>query len=127
MRPHRSFLAGLALAASLAPAISTAVDAALAEASDAAFTAADFDANGKVSWEEFRNRVVAVFGHLDGNEDGRVAGDEHPPAISKAGRTVQPGNVTAESFTASVAAAFKASDKDGDGELSAQEWSGKSP
>lgn len=111
----------------LAPALAAAQDPALASAADAAFAAADFDGNGKVSWEEFRNRVVKVFGQLDHNEDGRIAGDEHPPAVDKAGKAVQPGNVTAESFTAAVAVAFKASDTDGDGELSAQEWSGKSP
>lgn len=129
MRRRLRFLAALAFAATLVPAITIAADAdaELAKASDAAFTAADFDANGKVSWEEFRNRVVAVFGHLDYNEDGRIAGEEHPPAVDKAGKAVQPGNVTAESFTGSVAAAFKASDKDGDGELSLQEWSGTRP
>lgn len=119
----------LALAAALvlAPAVGAAQDPALAKAADAAFTAADFDGDGKVSWEEFRNRVVKVFGHLDQNSDGRIAGDEHPPAVDKAGKEVQPGNVSAESFTAAVAEAFKASDKDGDGSLSAQEWSGKQP
>lgn len=111
----------------LAPALAAAQDPALASAADAAFHAADFDGNGEVSWEEFRNRVVKVFGQLDHNEDGRIAGDEHPPAVDQAGKDVQPGNVTAESFTAAVAAAFKASDADGDGQLSAQEWSGKSP
>lgn len=105
----------------------TAEDKSLADAADAAFEAADHDSSGKVSWEEFRNRVVAVFGHLDENEDGRIAGDEHPEAVDSDGKTVQPGNVTAESFTSSVAEAFKASDKDGDGELSAEEWSGKKP
>lgn len=116
--------AGITLAAVLTP-FASADDKALAAAADNAFVAADFDGNGEVSWEEFRNRVVAVFGHLDHNQDGRIAGDEHPPAFDKGGQEVQPGNISAESFTASVAAAFKAADKDGDGELSAQEWSGK--
>lgn len=120
-------LAVTAFALVLAPALATAQDPALAQAADEAFLAADFDGNGKVSWEEFRNRVVKVFGHLDRNEDGRIAGDEHPPAVGKDGNAVQPGNVTSESFTAAVAAAFKASDRDGDGQLSLQEWSGKSP
>jgi Ca2+-binding EF-hand superfamily protein len=123
---HRS-TAVLALALALTPVIAAAQDPALTKAADAAFTAADFDGDGKVSWEEFRNRVVKVFGHLDHNEDGRIAGDEHPPAVDKAGKEVQPGNVTAESFTAAVAEAFKASDKNGDGALSAEEWSGKQP
>ncbi len=91
--------------------------------SEADFSAADFDGNGAVSWEEFRNRVVAVFGHLDENEDGRIAGDEHPQA-SKGDESVQPGNVSAESFTAAVAESFKAADQNADGELSATEWSG---
>ncbi len=118
------FAAGVVLAYTcITPAF--AEDRALADAADQAFTAADFDADGKVTWEEFRNRVVAVFGHLDHNEDGRIAGDEHPEAVDKDGKTVQPDNVSAESFTASVAEAFKAADKDGDGALSAQEWSGR--
>ena len=116
--------AGITLAAAFIE-VANADDKALAAAAESAFVAADFDGNGKVSWEEFRNRVIAVFGHLDHNQDGRLAGDEHPPAVDKGGKGVQPGNVSAESFTASVAVAFKAADKDGDGELSAQEWSGK--
>lgn len=105
--------------------LSVAADQGLADAADAAFKAADFDANGKVSWEEFRNRVVNVFGHMDANADGRIAGQEHPPAVDAQGKEVQPGNVSAESFTSAVADAFKQADKDGDGELSAEEWSGK--
>lgn len=88
-----------------------------------AFAAADHDGDGKVTWEEFRNRVVAVFGHWDHNHDGRIAGDEHPPAIAPGGQSAQPGNVTMESFTASADAAFRAADKDGDGALSRAEWS----
>ncbi|MFN7552298.1 MAG: EF-hand domain-containing protein [Pseudomonadota bacterium] len=127
MRMPRSCPLALAIVLACVPALAVAQDPALAKAADAAFQAADFDGNGKVSWEEFRNRVVKVFGHLDHNEDGRIAGDEHPPAVGKDGKEVQPGNVTAESFTSAVGEAFKAADKDGDGELSAQEWSGKQP
>ena len=127
MHPSRFSVVAGALVCALAAGGALAQDADLAKAADAAFVAADHDQNGKVSWEEFRNRVVAVFGHLDQNEDGRIVGDEHPPAVDKAGNPVQPGTVTAESFAASVGAAFKAADKDGDGELSAQEWSGKQP
>lgn len=118
-------LAALVAATLLLPAgVSNASDKALAEASEAAFVAADHDHSGTVSWEEFRNRVVAVFGHLDANEDGRLIGDEHPPAKDAKGAAVQPGTVTAESFTASVAEAFKKADRDGDGELSKVEWMG---
>lgn len=120
-------LVGTTLAALLVATSASAQDPALAAASEAAFKDADFDANGKVSWEEFRNRVVAVFGHLDHNQDGRLAGDEHPPARDKSGKPVQPPNITAEAFTASAAEAFKASDTDGDGELSAAEWSASKP
>jgi len=125
MTPSIRFAASIALAAALVPSVACAEDKALVAAADNAFIAADFDADGKVSWEEFRNRVVAVFGHLDHNADGRIAGDEHPPAVDKDGKDIQPGNVSAESFTASVAAAFESADKDGDGALTAQEWSGK--
>ena len=91
----------------------------------AAFKAADFNGNGKVSWEEFRNRVVAAFGHLDRNGDGRIAGDAHPPAVDKNGNPVQPGAVTIEAFTASTRAAFQAADKNNDGQLSLAEWLNK--
>jgi len=93
--------------------------------SKAAFKAADFNGNGKVSWEEFRNRVIAAFGHLDRNGDGRIAGDEHPPAVDKNGKSVQPGVVTVSEFTASAQAAFKAADKNNDGQLSLAEWMNK--
>ena len=115
--------AGLAcLVAAAAPV--AAADAALTSAADDAFKAADFDGDGKVTWEEFRNRVVRVFGHLDANGDGRIAGQEHPAAVDAEGKPAQPGNVSAESFTGAVEEAFKASDKDGDGALSLAEWSG---
>lgn len=93
--------------------------------SKAAFKAADFNGNGKVSWEEFRNRVIAAFGHLDRNGDGRIAGDEHPPAVDKNQNPVQPGVVTIEEFTASSRTAFKAADKNNDGQLSLAEWMNK--
>ena len=114
----------LTLAALAVGGAAVAEDQELADAAMAAFTAADFDQNGKVSWEEFRNRVVGVFGQMDKDGDGQIAGGELPPAVDESGAVAQPGTVSAESFTASVAAAFKASDKDGDGELSADEWSG---
>lgn len=126
--PKPSCLPALAASAlALAPALAGAQDAALAQVADSAFSSADFDGDGKVSWEEFRNRLVRVFGHLDHNEDGRIAGDEHPPAVDAAGKAVQPGNVTAEAFAAAVAVTFKAADTDGDGALSPQEWSGRRP
>lgn len=90
-----------------------------------AFKAADFDGDSKVSWEEFRNRVVAAFGHLDRNSDGRIAAEEHPPAINKNGETVQPGVVSVEEFTASAQTAFKVADKNSDGKLSFAEWTSK--
>lgn len=124
---HRSSLLSVALLATLASFAAPvhAADPALAAAADDAFSAADFDGDGKVTWEEFRNRVVKVFGHFDTNGDGRIAGQEHPPARDSAGKAVQPGNVSAESFTGAVEEAFRASDKDGDGALSLAEWSGK--
>ncbi|MCB1635129.1 MAG: EF-hand domain-containing protein [Xanthomonadales bacterium] len=109
----------------ITPLAWSADDAELAAAAHSAFEAADFDGNGKVSWEEFRSRVLTVFGHLDHNGDGRIAGDEHPQAADAKGEAVQPGNVTAESFTASVVLAFRTADRDGDGELSLAEWSGE--
>jgi Ca2+-binding EF-hand superfamily protein len=127
MRQSACLPARVALVLALAPALAWAQDPALVQAADAAFQGADFDGNGTVSWEEFRNRLVGVFGHLDHNEDGRIAGDEHPAAVGRDGQPVQPGNVTAEAFAAAMGEAFKAADTDGDGELSAQEWSGRRP
>lgn len=127
MRSNRSCVAAAVLGVAIGwSGLAMAADEAMEKAADNAFKAADFDGNGKVSWEEFRNRVVSVFGHYDANEDGRIAGDEHPPATDSKGTAVQPPNVTAESFTSAVAEAFKKADADGDGELSMAEWSGKS-
>jgi len=126
IRMARQLCPALAIAALLAAGPAAAADAAtpIADAKGA-FKAADFNGDGKVSWEEFRNRVVAAFGRLDHNNDGCIVADEHPPAINKKGETVQPGNVTIEEFTASAQAAFKAADKNNDSKLSFTEWTNK--
>lgn len=124
MRHLRRIALALVAAVGLAPAVLAAREAKPAGTAASGFEVADFDGDGKVTWEEFRNRVAKVFGHLDHNSDGRLTGDEHPPATGKDGKEARPGNVTAESFTAAAAEAFKAADKDGDGALSLSEWSG---
>jgi len=126
IRMVRRLCPALAIAALLASAPATAADAKSTDAeAKAAFKAADFDGDGKVSWEEFRNRVIAAFGRLDRNSDGCISADEHPPAINKKGETVQPGDVGVEAFTASAQTAFKAADKNNDGKLSFAEWTNK--
>ncbi len=118
-------VAVLCLGAVAVAVAAVAGDQTPAAESKAAFKAADFNGNGKVSWEEFRNRVISAFGHLDRNNDGQIAGDEHPPAVDKNSKPVQPGVVTVSEFTASAQAAFKAADKNNDGQLSLAEWLNK--
>lgn len=84
------------------------------------------DGDSKVSWEEYRNRMLHVFHQMDHNGDGRLTPDETPPAKDKSSQPVKGGTVTVEAYTDSIEAAFKKADSDGDGALSPAEWAGVS-
>jgi Ca2+-binding EF-hand superfamily protein len=113
-----------ALAVFLGLGAATAVPAAPDEAAQKSFDSADVDGDGKVSWEEYRNRMLHVFHQMDHNGDGRVTPDETPPAKDKSGQPVKGGTVTIEAFSAEIEKAFKKADADSDGALDPDEWVG---
>ncbi|HJU38310.1 MAG TPA: hypothetical protein VJ724_01965 [Tahibacter sp.] len=97
----------------------------------AAFERADFNNDGKISFEEYRNRSVRVFHDLDQNGDGRLTGDEQPPAKDAKGQPSTGGTVSVESFTDALADHFERADANRDGSLDVDEWAnvkaGKKP
>jgi Ca2+-binding EF-hand superfamily protein len=115
-----------ALAVVLGLGAASAVRAALDEATQKSFDSADVDGDGKVSWEEYRNRMLHVFHQMDHNGDGRLTPDETPSAKDKSGQPVKGGTVTVEAYTDSIETAFKKADADNDGALSPDEWGGVS-
>ena len=117
---------GIATALAVAFGLTTAVWAAPDETAQKSFDSADVDGDGKVSWEEYRNRMLHVFHAMDHNGDGRLTPDETPPAKDKSGQPVKGGTVTIEAYTDSIETVFKKADADGDGALSPDEWAGVS-
>lgn len=124
MRNKRGIATVLAVVLGLGAA--SGVRAALDEATRKSFDGADVDGDGKVSWEEYRNRMLHVFHEMDHNGDGRLTSDETPPAKDKSGQPVKGGTVTIEAYTSSIEKAFKKADGDGDGVLGPDEWGGAS-
>jgi Ca2+-binding EF-hand superfamily protein len=122
MRNRLGIAAALAVALGLGAA--SGVRAALDEAAQKSFDSADVDGDGKVSWEEYRNRMLHVFHQMDHNGDGRLTPDETPPAKDKTGQPVKGGTVTVEAYTVSIETAFKKADADNDGALNPDEWAG---
>ncbi|MFZ1643716.1 MAG: hypothetical protein WAV07_20250 [Candidatus Contendobacter sp.] len=125
MRNKRGIATALAVVLGLGAA--TAARAALDEATQKSFDSVDVDGDGKVSWEEYRNRMLHVFHQMDHNGDGRLTPDETPPAKDKSGQPVKGGTVTIEAFSVEIEKAFKKADGDGDGALTPDEWAGASP
>jgi len=122
VRNKRGITTALAVAFGLGAA--TAVWAAPDETAQKSFDSADVDGDGKVSWEEYRNRMLHVFHQMDHNGDGRLTPDETLPAKDKSGQPVKGGTVTIEAYTVSIETAFKKADADNDGALSPDEWAG---
>lgn len=100
-------------AAALAPAGDTV--------SQVAFAYADRDADVLVSWEEYRNRAMRLFGNVDTNGDGilqkaelqALAGPNAPPETA---------DIDLPTFNAALRKMFDAGDKDSNGALTPLEW-----
>ena len=122
MQNPRGIAAALAVVLGLGTA--TPVQAIMDETTQKSFDSVDVDGDGKVSWEEYRNRMLHVFHAMDHNGDGRLTPDEVPPAKDKSGQPVKGGTVTIEAYTTSIETAFKKADADGDGALDPAEWAG---
>jgi uncharacterized protein YbaA (DUF1428 family) len=100
-------------AAILAPAGDTA--------QQVAFAYADRNEDAVVSWEEYRNRAMRMFHHVDTNDDDileiaeirQMSGPDAPAA---------PFDISADLFNAALRKAFDAGDRNGDGALTPAEW-----
>ncbi len=87
------------------------------------FEIVDTDGDACVTWEELRNRSMDVWGAMDLNDDGLIAGEELPSTTNEKGETVRPaGSIDLTKFQAAMYDAFQAADKDKDGCLSKSEF-----
>jgi Ca2+-binding EF-hand superfamily protein len=93
-------------------------------ASKAAFEAADHDGDGKVTYEEFRNRALMVFPHLDTNDDGRISASEHRAVHGGDGKSASGDDVSVEHYNVALRSYFDEVDVNKDGSLDVHEWSG---
>ena len=133
---HRSWwrraslaLCSVVLAACAAPAGQAGDDGPLAAAGDAAaqvaFAYADRNADGRVSFEEYRNRSMRLFRNADLNRDGILQIAEQRAML---GPRADPASVTEDlslqDFNAALVVFFRNADTDADGYLSPTEWRG---
>lgn len=100
-------------AAALTPAGDTA--------SEVAFAYADRNNDVVVSWEEYRNRAMLLFGNVDTNSDGKleivelaVLGGPNAPKA--------PSDIDLATYNSAVRKAFFDADADKDGALTPAEW-----
>jgi hypothetical protein len=100
-------------AAGLAPAGDTA--------SQVAFAYADRDEDLAVSWEEYRNRSMRLFGHVDANNDGILQIAELQ-ALAGPSAPKPENDIDAGTFNAAMRKLFDTGDKNGDGALTPAEW-----
>ena len=89
--------------------------------SQVAFAYADRNEDELVSWEEYRNRGMRLFGRVDANGDGvlqiaelkTLAGPDAPAA---------PFDISIATYNAALRKFFDLGDKNGDGALTPAEW-----
>lgn len=127
MRGCSLFLA-LAMAA---PALAQPVDplvnnaAALAPAGDTAsqiaFAYTDRNEDLLVTWEEYRNRGMRLFGHVDRNGDGVLQVAELQ-ALGDANAQTSQRDIPIGTYNAALRIFFDAGDENRDGALTPEEW-----
>jgi Ca2+-binding EF-hand superfamily protein len=100
--------------------------AVLSAAASAAGNPADYNGDGRISREEFRNQAAKVAFEADKNSNGAIDGDEikFNDDQRKALDTDGDGKVSVEEFQAGNMSGFDQADKNGDGFLDAQEMKG---
>lgn len=103
----------IADAAALAPAGDTAAQV--------AFAYADRNADLIVSWEEYRNRALRLFGHLDANDD-RILQIAELRILAGPSAPAAPFDVDLATYNAAVRKHFDDGDKNRDGALTPVEW-----
>lgn len=86
------------------------------------FERADQNGDGKVSFEEYRNRAAFLFHDYDHNDDQHLTADELPEYRNAKGDIVETQSITIEDYMASVAHSFDMGDTNKDGFLQASEW-----
>lgn len=100
-------------AAGLAPAGDTA--------SQVAFAYADRDEDLTVSWEEYRNRSMRLFGHVDANNDGILQIAELQ-ALAGPSAPRPENDIDSGTFNAAMRKLFDSGDTNKDGALTPAEW-----
>lgn len=89
--------------------------------SQVAFAYADRNEDGLVSWEEYRNRAMRVFGHADADSDG-VLEIAELKTLDGAAAAAPKADVDLATFNAALRKQFDSGDKNGDGVLTPAEW-----
>jgi hypothetical protein len=120
----RRYLVVLALASAFAPSVlaQTVKDLAQKAPVSTPFENADQNGDGKVSYEEYRNRAVVLFFDYDHNGDNVLTADELPEYRNARGKIVATRSITLQNYIASVSHSFDLADIDKDGFLSPSEW-----
>jgi hypothetical protein len=90
-------------------------------ASQVAFAYADRNTDVMVSWEEYRNRAMLLFGAVDTNGDG-VLEIAELAALGGPNAPKAPSNVDLPTYNLAVRKAFDDADADKDGALTPAEW-----
>jgi uncharacterized protein (DUF2141 family) len=100
--------------------------ACLATASMASAAQGDYDGDGAVSREEFRNQVARTAFAADKNQNGFIEPEEYKltDAQRRSMDANRDGKVSVEEFQAGQLAGFDALDKNGNGKLEASERGG---
>lgn len=100
-------------AAGLAPAGDTA--------SQIAFAYADRDEDLTISWEEYRNRAMRLFGHVDANNDAILQIAELQ-ALAGPSAPKPEHDIDSGTYAAAMRKLFDEGDKNRDGALTPAEW-----
>lgn len=93
-----------------------------AQSAPTPFEKADQNGDGKISFEEYRNRAVILFHDYDHNSDQHLTANELPEYRNAKGEVVKTKSITIEDYMASTGHSFDMGDVDKDGFLQANEW-----
>jgi hypothetical protein len=93
-----------------------------AQSAPTPFEKADQNGDGKVSFEEYRNRAVILFHDYDHNVDQHLTANELPEYRNAKGDVVKTRSITIEDYMASISHSFDMGDVNKDGFLQTNEW-----